>query len=169
MLSLFSCFRGTQSHQCRTATSETAVASREVQITPSTKETGGDSSHGFHKDVKYDEKVARESLSEDGDMENIDITEKHHATQIYSNNNTNQHVLKQRLTRRSIGWRSKKKTGKDTMAPIHTHNTGDELHRWAEFDRKVKKLNPTEAERAWAIERARRQKWSNDKQNAKRQ
>ncbi|KAF2193949.1 hypothetical protein K469DRAFT_689030 [Zopfia rhizophila CBS 207.26] len=75
---------------------------------------------------------------------------------------------RRRLQKKSIIYRpSKGKSGKGSPGPLVPHNTGDELHRRAEFERKVKKMLREEQERAWAAEHEQRERWMNDRKQFK--
>ncbi|KAF2472524.1 uncharacterized protein BDR25DRAFT_302671 [Lindgomyces ingoldianus] len=74
-----------------------------------------------------------------------------------------------RLTRKSVLFRpGKKNSGKGSPTPLSPHNTGDELHRRAQFAMAVKRMDEENAERAWAAEQKRRNQWKNDRKNTKK-
>ncbi|KAF2713464.1 hypothetical protein K504DRAFT_487867 [Pleomassaria siparia CBS 279.74] len=73
---------------------------------------------------------------------------------------------RQSLNRRSLGCWRKSKLDVPALSP---KDTGDELHRRAEFEKMIKKMRDDDRDVAWAFERERREKWKLDHKNGKSQ
>ncbi|KAF2494498.1 hypothetical protein BU16DRAFT_527572, partial [Lophium mytilinum] len=79
-------------------------------------------------------------------------------------------VRQRRFHRRGILFRKPKTTTpKGGPVPmLRPQNTGDELQRRLDFERQTKKMDTSVAEKAWAIERQRRQQWDHEYKSNKR-
>ncbi|KAF2795412.1 hypothetical protein K505DRAFT_416434 [Melanomma pulvis-pyrius CBS 109.77] len=66
------------------------------------------------------------------------------------------------FSKRSVGFRRRPKT---SPASLSTNDTADELHRRAEFEKVIKKMDDADKELAWAFERERREAWKSNRRN----
>ncbi|KAF2804672.1 uncharacterized protein BDZ99DRAFT_525502 [Mytilinidion resinicola] len=73
-------------------------------------------------------------------------------------------VRRRHFHRRGILFRKPKTTTRKggPVPMLKPHNTGDELQRRLDFERQTKKMDQVAAEKAWAIERQRRQQWDHE-------
>jgi len=71
--------------------------------------------------------------------------------------------------RRGILFRKPKSTTRKggSVPMLKTQNTGDELQRRLDFERQAKKMDQDAAEKAWAVERQRRQQWDHEYKSSK--
>ncbi|ORX94883.1 hypothetical protein BCR34DRAFT_608127 [Clohesyomyces aquaticus] len=104
-------------------------------------------------------------FDEDAEERSTYISEKHLEAGVEGDHVVERRITEERrLSRKSVIFRPWKKSSKaekgTTTARLLPHNTGDELHRRAEFERTVKKMNAADAERAWGRERQLREQWN---------